>query len=729
MRLYIAEKPSLAEAIAHGIGNAKKLDGYYQCANDTAVTWCYGHMLVQQPPEGYDPELKMWSFKTLPIVPKEWKLLPNEKTAPHLKKIGNLISQANEIVNAGDPDREGQLIVDELLNYFGNRSPVQRIWLAAVDAGAVKKALAGLRDNAEYQPLMRSALARSRADWLIGLNLTRAFTLLKRTPGTKEIYSVGRVQTPTLALVVARDREIEAFTPTSYFTLSADIEHSSGRFAAKWKPQEHQPGLDVEKRLTDAKAADAIVTKCKGRAGTIAECETKASVSKPPLLFSGSDIQAKASAKFGYSVSAVLDACQSLYETHKLASYPRTGNHYLPETQFDDRNGVLDAIRANSGDYAPLVDAADRTQRSEVWNTAKVEAHHGLAPTAQTADLSKLSPIERNVYDMIVRSYLAQFYPDHLYDQTSVRVDVAGESFTASGRVVTAPGWKTIYSFDADDEDPKDAGDEATLPPMAAGDAATATDVKRAAKNTKPPRRFTEASLLKAMTHIAEFITNPEHKKRLRETDGIGTEATRGNIIELLQTREFLSAEKKNLISTSNARSLIDALPDAVKDPGMTAIYEATLSDIEAGKADSSAFISTQIAFVTSHVAEAKTHYVPRTAPEPECPVCFKEHGGTLRRIKKKDSEDHFWGCKRYTEGCRGSAKDKDGKPDFTKTAATTLAPAVSDIPCPSCGTSHSGRLRRIKGPKGHFWGCTRYREGCKTSLQDKAGKPFQAAR
>jgi DNA topoisomerase-3 len=726
MRLFIAEKPSVANAIAAELGNAKKRGSHIETDKGT-VTWCFGHLLEQAPPEHYDASLKFWKLDALPIVPKQWALLPKPDSKDQLAAIGELLSKASEIVNAGDPDREGQLLVDEVLEHFDNHKPVKRLWLAAQDSGSVRKALDGISDNAKFQPLKNMALARARADWLVGMNLTRAYTVKNKMAGGEGVQSVGRVQTPTLALVVARDREIENFKASSYYVLTATVQHANGSFKAKWKAPEGAAGLDAEGRLTDKAVAEAIGQRVNGKTGRISKAEKKQMAEQQPKLFALSTLTIKANAKYGYSAEQVLNAAQSLYETHKITSYPRTDCVYLPESQYADRAAVIAAIRNNNTDVASVIAGADQAIRSPVWDDEKVTAHHGIAPTMHKADTSKLTAIEKHIYDMVTLAYLAQFYPEHRYEQTSIAVEVEKDTFTASGRISLAEGWKAVFKFEDEADAAPEAEDESQkLPSVAQGDAAKITGMDRGDKKTKAPPAFTEGLLVKAMSNIHAYVTNPEHKRILKETSGIGTEATRAAIIKTLKTREFIELKGKKVKSTPTGRALIDTLPLEIKDPGLTAMFEDKLRSIEDGSLTLDAFLAEQIEYLNTRVGAAKSATVKR-APGIACPACGKEHSGELRQIK--GDKGVFWGCTRYREGCKASFPDIKGKPDLQAKPKTAAPPTPAMQPCPTCNKDHGGQLRQITTAKGVFWGCTRFREGCKTSFNDANGKPDIAGR
>lgn len=679
MRLFIAEKPSVAKAIAGELGATGKGDGFIECGTDK-VTWCFGHMLEQADPDEYTPDdvprgqsgKKVWRVDELPIIPESWILKPKDDAKKQLAVIGKLLKEAKEIVNAGDPDREGQLLVDEVLEHFRNSKPVRRFWVSAQDSVSVKRGLAALKENTTYAGWADAARGRQRADWLIGMNLSRAYTLRAQRGGSRALLTVGRVQTPTLALVVARDREIEAFKAVPYHTIRAVVQHAGGSFAVAWKAKEDQAGLDSEGRLVDTAVADALVAAVKGQPGTIAAYKQEAKKQNQPLAFALSDITALASAKFGYSAEDVLNTCQALYETHKLTSYPRTDCAYLPESQHADAPRVLEAIKHVNPELAGLVDGADPRIKSKTWDDSKITAHHGIVPTMQKGSKAALSERERNIYDLIVRAYLAQFYPLHEYMQTTVGVEIAGENFAASGKVVTRNGWRDVYS-QADEEAEKDEDDDSgtqALPSMAQGDAVTCTDATRKDAKTKPPARFTEGTLIRAMENIHKFVSDAEHKKMLREGDGIGTSATRASIISELKRREFLAVKGKQIISTTLGRSVIDALPEVVKSPVLTALYERMLKGVEQGTAALDAFITKQETFIRDQVAKANSGAVTIAGGKEAAPVsslhkCMACGSGLSRRPSKKKGQ-FWWGCSNFPT-CKQTYPDLKGRPDYSK--------------------------------------------------------------
>lgn len=678
MRLFIAEKPSVAKAIAAELGTTGKGDGFIECGSDK-VTWCFGHMLEQADPDEYTPDdvprgqsgRKVWRVDELPIIPDAWILKPKDDAKKQLNIIGKLLKESGEVVNAGDPDREGCLLVDEVLEHFRYSKPVRRFWVSAQDSVSVRRGLDALKSNADYRGWSDAARGRQRADWLIGMNLSRAYTLRAQRGGSRALLTVGRVQTPTLALVVGRDKDIEGFKPVPYHTIRAEIQHAGGSFMAGWKAKEDQAGLDPEGRLVDTAVANAIVEKVTGKAGELAEYKQEAKKQNQPLAFALSDITALASSRFGYSAEDVLNACQSLYETHKLTSYPRTDCAYLPESQHADAPRVLEAVRQVNPELAAIIDGGDPLIKSPTWNDKKITAHHGIIPTMHKGSTAGLNDKERNIYGLIVRAYIAQFYPVHEYMHTTVAANIEGETFAASGKVVTKNGWRDVYET-ADEDDEKDAeeGGNQRLPAMKRNDSVTCAQATRKDAKTKPPARFTEGTLIRAMENIHKYVTDSEHKKLLRDGDGIGTSATRASIISELKRREFLEVKGKHIVSTTLGRSMIAALPEVVKSPVLTALYERMLKSIEQGSAELGAFIAKQEAFIRDQVAKANDGAVSIAGGKEATPVsslhkCMACGAGLSRRPSKK--KGHFWwGCSNYPT-CKQTYPDIKGRPDYSK--------------------------------------------------------------
>ena len=580
MRLIVAEKPSLARAIADALPvKATRRDGYLE-AGDTVVSWCLGHLLEQAPPERYDPRYKQWRLDDLPIIPQRWQLVPRSQARSQLAVLRKLIKSADSVVHAGDPDREGQLLVQEVLDHLGWRRETQRLLVQDLNRPAVVKALASLEDNRRYQPLHAAAEARSRADWLYGINLTRAWTLIGRQAGFDGLLSVGRVQTPVLGLVVRRDRDIAAFEPKPFYVLWVDLRVANGSLRAWWQPGEHHPldgscfdgsCFDEQGRLLDPRPAEALAQRLVGARGHLAELDQKRKRQAAPLPYSLSALQVDAARRHGLSAQRVLDVCQALYERHQLITYPRSDCRYLPAAHHREAAKTLTSACQLDDQLQGWVEQADFGLRSKAWDDARVGAHHALAPTGRPADMDRLNRDEANLFRLIARNVLAQFYPALETYETQAIFELLDERFKAQGREILEPGWKPLFTT---------RDDVPALPPLTRGEPATATDASSENRETRPPEPFTDASLIKAMMNIARYVEDPAVKRTLRESDGLGTEATRAGIIETLLTRGYLVRDRKAIKATRIGHALIDSLPSAATRPERTALWEQRLSAI-----------------------------------------------------------------------------------------------------------------------------------------------------
>ena len=602
MRLFIAEKPSLARAIADVLPKPQSRgDGFIKCGENDYVTWCVGHLLEQAEPEAYNPIFKQWRLEHLPIIPDKWQLIPRKDVAKQLKTVEKLIHQADELVNAGDPDREGQLLVDEVFSYANlsveKRDQIKRCLISDLNPSAVEKAVQKLQPNRNFIPLATSALARARADWLYGINMTRAYTIRGRQAGYHGVLSVGRVQTPVLGLIVRRDFEIEHFQPKDFFEVVAHIQNEKTTenstalftFTALWQPSKAcEDYQDEDGRVLSQSLAENVVKRITQQPAEVMEYSDKREKETAPLPYSLSALQIDAAKRFGVSAQEVLDICQRLYETHKLITYPRSDCRYLPEEHFAERMSVLNAISTHAPAYRTLPDILNMEHRNRCWNDKKVEAHHAIIPTAKNRTVN-LTQQELNIYTLIAHQYLMQFCPDAEYRKSKITLNIAGGSFIAQARNLQTAGWKTLWGKEDNDEEQQ----EPLLPIVEKGQILFCSKGEIISKKTQPPKPFTDATLLSAMTGIARFVQDKELKKILRETDGLGTEATRAGIIELLFKRGFLYKKGKNIHSSEAGRILIQALPDIATQPDMTAHWESQLTGISQKQTSYQQFMET----------------------------------------------------------------------------------------------------------------------------------------
>ncbi|MFK7605422.1 MULTISPECIES: DNA topoisomerase III [unclassified Pseudomonas] len=600
MRLFLCEKPSQAKDIAAVLGASRRGDGCWVGANAT-VTWCIGHLLETAPPDAYDERYKRWVLADLPIIPAKWKMRVKPKTASQFKAVKRLLGEASELVIATDADREGEMIARELVEHCRYRGPIQRLWLSALDDASIRKALAALKPGAETFNLYHSALGRSRADWLIGMNMSRLFTLLGREAGYQGVLPVGRVQTPTLRLVVDRDRSISDFVPVAFWAIDVQLNHDTQLFTAQWRADPDTCD-DQDRCLNQAHAQQAAVAMQNANSARVIKLRTERMREVAPLPFDLGTLQEICSKKLGLGAQETLDIAQALYETYKLVTYPRSDCGYLPQSQHGEAPAILAALAHADSALAPLAGHLDPQRRSRAWNDAKVSAHHGIIPTAAAKNLERLSGKHRAVYTLIRARYLAQFLPNHEYDRTQADFDCAGQALRAVGKQIVEPGWKRALPEALTPSKGREAPAPQPLPRLLEGLDCAVANVHLKDLWTQPPKPFTEGDLIKAMKNVAKLVQDPLLKQKLKDTTGIGTEATRAGIIQGLIDRGYLSKNGKALAATPAAFSLIDAVPRAIADPGTTAIWEQALDMVQSGEMPLDIFVAKQAAWMSKHI-------------------------------------------------------------------------------------------------------------------------------
>lgn len=589
MRLFIAEKPAVANDIVKALGgNFTRHDGWFE--NDNAiVTYCFGHIIESQPPENYNPEYKIWKVETLPLRLYPVKYQPVERASKQLKTIIELINRADvtEIIHAGDPDDEGQLLVDEVLEYAGNTKPVKRALINDNTLPAVKKALANLKDNRDFKGLYLKALARSVADEIYGFSMTRAYTIPAQDKGYKGVLSVGRVQTPVLGLIVNRTRANKNHKSSVFYTMAGYFQRGADVIRANWKPGEFAPLTD--RKLLDKAWANGTAASLTGKPATVEAAATDDKKTAAPLPFNLVRLQQYMNRKFKMTAQKTLDITQQLREKYKAITYNRSDCSYLSEEQFGEAPQIIDALKAAFPQQLDI----DSARKSKAFNSAKITAHTAIVPTISVPDINSLSTDERNVYLAIAQHYLVQFMPEKTYQEVSVAIQCGDESFYARARKTIDSGFEAFLGAEATDEDESDNDDSAfeLLCKIRTGETLTTKEVTVNEKKTTPPPLFTEDTLLKALVRIADFVTDPTIKKILKEKDkgkegeygGIGTPATRGTILETLKKRNYITVEKGKLIPTDTGYALIDALPDIAVNPDMTALWAEKQTAIENG--------------------------------------------------------------------------------------------------------------------------------------------------
>ncbi|MEH0107223.1 DNA topoisomerase 3 [Escherichia coli] len=589
MRLFIAEKPAVANDIVKALGgNFTRHDGWFESDN-AIVTNCFGHIIESQPPENYNPEYKIWKVETLPLRLYPVKYQPVERASKQLKTIIELINRADvtEIIHAGDPDDEGQLLVDEVLEYAGNTKPVKRVLINDNTLPAVKKALANLKDNRDFKGLYLKALARSVADEIYGFSMTRAYTIPAQDKGYKGVLSVGRVQTPVLGLIVNRTRANKNHKSSVFYTMAGYFQRGADVIRANWKPGEFAPLTD--RKLLDKAWANGTAASLTGKPATVEAAATDDKKTAAPLPFNLVHLQQYMNRKFKMTAQKTLDITQQLREKYKAITYNRSDCSYLSEEQFGEAPQIIDALKAAFPQQLDI----DSARKSKAFNSAKITAHTAIIPTVSVPDINSLSTDERNVYLAIAQHYLVQFMPEKTYQEVSVAIQCGDESFYARARKTIDSGFEAFLGAEATDEDESDNDDFTfeLLCKIRTGETLTTKEVTVNEKKTTPPPLFTEDTLLKALVRIADFVTDPTIKKILKEKDkgkegeygGIGTPATRGTILETLKKRNYITVEKGKLIPTDTGYALIDALPDIAVNPDMTALWAEKQTAIENG--------------------------------------------------------------------------------------------------------------------------------------------------
>ncbi|HBD1844123.1 TPA: DNA topoisomerase III [Salmonella enterica] len=641
MQLYLCEKPSQAKDIAKVLGASQRGQGYIG-GNGLIVTWAVGHLLETASPEAYGEQFGApWRMDALPILPDPWQMTVKKDTADQFNVINRLLKQVDEVVIATDSDREGEVIARELLEYCRFSGSIKRLWLSALDMASVRQALANMLPGEKTEGLYFAGLGRARADWLIGMNMTRLYTLKGKEQGVNEVLSIGRVQTPTLALVVYRDNAIANFVPKPYWQVITSLEKDGIGFSARWVPAASY--CDDGKRCIQQNIALAVEQLCRQqRTATVMDVATERKSTPAPLCFDLGTLQQVCSRRWGMSVNQVLSIAQSLYETHKATTYPRTDCGFLPVSMQAEIPDVLGAITRSDPGIVSIVTGLNTEFVSRVWNDKEITAHHAIIPTRQSFDITKLSADELKVYQLIRQHYLAQFLPLQESDVTDVTLNIGGQLFATRGNVNVVTGWKSLFGND-DEEDIQGKEDNLPLPALCKNDVCRITGAEIKSLQTKPPSPFTEGSLVAAMKNAASMVNDPQLKKILRDNAGLGTEATRAGIIETLFKRNYLEKKGKTIQSTALARELIAALPDMLTSPGTTALWEQALDDVAQGKMTLDSFMQKQIQWTRHLVEKGRTHKIQITAPvTPPCPVC----GGITR--KRNGANGPFWGCVNY---------------------------------------------------------------------------------
>ncbi len=632
--LVIAEKPSVGQDLARVLpGSFHKQDNHLE-SETHIVSWAVGHLVQLAEPEEYGPQFKKWRMADLPIVPDKFKLVVrDERSKKQMAVLTKLLKRddVSEVVNACDAGREGELIFAYIFEKAKSKLPVQRLWLSSMTKAAITDAFTRLRPASELATLEDAARSRSEADWIVGMNATRAATIRLRSSFDGAV-SLGRVQTPTLAIIARREEEIRAFKPEPYWLVDASFtpvggapkRDYGGRFHAGAKP-----------RLATAEEAEAIVAACKGQTGTITKLEKTKRSEKAPLLYDLTSLQRDANTRFGFSARRTLAAAQRLYEEHKALTYPRTNSRFLSS----DMAGEIKPIAAHVGERsaykrgADYVTGMDVLPLAKVINDEKVTDHHAIIPTNSSHDLERMSDDDRRIYDLAARRFLAVFHPDAVFENTRLETTVAEHVFRTTGRVLVVPGWRGVYDegFDApraQDADDDDSGGSRDLPKLEQGEGSRVLDVASAAKETKPPRRYSDASLLGAMETAGKLVDDDELREAMKDS-GIGTPATRAAIIERLISVGYVERDGRSLVATEKGLNVIRLLGEhPLTMPTLTGEWEKRLEEIEHGRESRGRFMADIKGFAESTVLELDTKLkdvkIERASLGP-CRVCGQE--------------------------------------------------------------------------------------------------------
>lgn len=657
MIVCIAEKPSVARDIAEVLGARTKKDGYIE-GNGYQVTWTFGHLCTLKEPHEYTPAWKVWSLGSLPMIPPRFgiKLINDSGIERQFHIIEGLMQKADGIINCGDAGQEGELIQRWVMQKAGAHCPVKRLWISSLTEEAIREGFAKLKDQAEFQPLYEAGLSRAIGDWVLGMNATRLYTL--KYGQNKQVLSIGRVQTPTLALIVKRQLEIENFKPEPYWELKTvyretTFSSTKGKFTSK---------EEGEKFLETVRNAPFTVTDVSAKKGTEA----------PPRLFDLTSLQVECNKKFGFSADMTLQLIQSLYEK-KVATYPRVDTTFLSDDIYPKCPGILAGLKSYEAYTAPLY-GKKLIKSKKVFDNSKVTDHHAIIPTG--VQPQGLSDMEQKVFDLIARRFIAVFYPDCKFSTTTVLGEVEKVEFKVTGKQILDPGWRVIFGKDQQEET-KDGDEERVLPVFNIGESGPhVPDLNE--KWTQPPKPYTEATLLRAMETAGKLVDNDELRDALKE-NGIGRPSTRAAIIETLFKRHYIRKERKNLIATPTGVELIQLIrEDLLKSAELTGIWEKKLREIERRSYDAATFLNElkqMVAEIVNSVLSDNTNRRVTIMPE-ETPAKAIEKAAARKKAAKR------------------------------KAAATPQGDDIIGTPCPLCG---KGTI--IKGKTAY--GCSEWKNGC----------------
>ncbi len=612
--LVLAEKPSVARDIARVLGCSQKADGCI-IGQKYIITWALGHLVTLADPDAYDEKYKKWNLEDLPMLPDKMKLVTIKQTSKQYRIISALMkrSDVSSLVIATDAGREGELVARWIMAKAHWKKPTYRLWISSQTDKAIRDGFNNLKPSKEYDNLYYSAQARAEADWLVGLNVTRALTCKYNAQ-----LSAGRVQTPTLSLIVQREEEILSFVPKDYYTVQAVFKGFSATFRDS----------KGNTRFSDRAFAEGIVESVRGKTAIVKMVEKASKKQAPPAAYDLTELQRDANKKFGYSAKQTLSYMQSLYEFHKVLTYPRTDSRYITDDIVATIPERLRAIAVGPYQKAAMSLTRKPIQTKYIVNNAKVTDHHAIIPTEQSPNLSKLSFEERNIYDLVIKRFLAVLSPVYEYDEVKVQIDIGSKEFHSKGKTPKVLGWKEIYGNTNDEEDEADPENKAQdLPVLKEGMTLDVLNTKIISGKTRPPARYTEATLLSAMENPSKQIEDKKLKAVIQSTSGLGTPATRADIIEKLFDNFSIERVGKEIHPTSKGKQLIKIVPEDLKSAELTAKWEQQLQNISKGTADMKKFIKEMREYSTSLVSMVITSnalYTHDNATKDKCPVCGK---------------------------------------------------------------------------------------------------------
>ena len=697
MIVCIAEKPSVARDIAEVLGARNRKEGYIE-GNGYQVTWTFGHLCTLKEPHEYTPSWKAWSLSSLPMIPPRFgiKLINDPGIEKQFHIIEGLMQQVDEIINCGDAGQEGELIQRWVMQKAGAHCPVKRLWISSLTEEAIREGFASLKDQSEFQPLYEAGLSRAIGDWVLGMNATRLYTL--KYGQNRQVLSIGRVQTPTLALIVKRQQEIENFKPEPYWELKTvyretTFNSTKGKFSSK---------EEGEKFLETVKNSDFTVTDVSAKKGTEA----------PPRLFDLTSLQVECNKKFSYSADMTLQLIQSLYEK-KVATYPRVDTTFLSDDIYPKCPNILAGLKDYAG-FTALLAGKKLLKSKKVFDNSKVTDHHAIIPTG--VQPQGLTDMEKRVFDLIARRFIAVFYPDCKFSTTTVLGEVDKVEFKATGKQILEPGWRVIFAKEQQEET-KENEEERVLPLFTIGESGPHTpDLTE--KWTQPPKPYTEATLLRAMETAGKLVDNDELRDALKE-NGIGRPSTRAAIIETLFKRHYIRKERKNLIATPTGVELIQLIhEELLKSAELTGIWEKKLREIERRSYDAATFLTELKQMVTEIVysvlrdnTNRRVTIMPEGAPEKGTPQA-KTKKNSSSKTKSSDTENDTSPAKPKRTRKASSNTDKEKTPQAeTLFSVSTESNEIKGDEiigtlCPLCGKGHI-----IKGKTSY--GCSEWKNGC----------------